>query len=156
MTLTPALRAAIVASARAHADTWYVWGGNGWDGADCSGWVQLCLHEAGVHPWASRFPYRLDMTAARMWAECAQVDKPQAGDLAFYGPRGGAPNHVVLVTEVDGAGVIQEVIGSSKGDSTCTSVEIAKARNARVQVRRWPMSHRYRKDFMGFRRPVVR
>jgi len=156
MTLAPSDRAAIVRSARAHADTWYVWGGNSWDGADCSGWVQLVLHDAGIHPWASRFPFRHDDTCATAWATWEPVDVPEVGDVAFYdSDRNGKPDHMVLATEVV-RGVVMEVIGSSKGDSGCTSVEIAKQKGARVVTRRKRNAHLFRRDFCGWRRPVIR
>ena len=153
--MTPELRAEIIRIARdrAAAGVWYVWGGNTWEGADCSGFVQRVLHEAGVHPWASKFPFRHDDNCAAMWKTWEETDTPEAGDVALYGkPR--APSHVVLVTAVRD-GVVTEVVGMSRGDSDCTSVAIAKTKGAKAVVHTGDNAHRYRPGFVGFRRPVV-
>lgn len=124
----------------------YVWGGNTpRTGMDCSGFVQWVWSVAGVEPWASDFPARIDLRAADLWRRLAPPAGGVAlpGDLAFYGPHADAvPTHVVIVI---GEG---RLIGTSRGDSKCRSFEDAVKRGAYVRVH---ASARYRTGFLGYR-----
>jgi murein DD-endopeptidase len=114
----------------------YVWGAKGPDAFDCSGLVTWALHECGGPDW------RNSHNSARLFAELAPVEKPQEGDLAFYGQPGRVTH--VMVCWGDG-----RVYGACGGDSTTTSVEMAKLRKAKVQYR---AKADYRPGFLGFRR----
>ena len=132
----------------------YVWGGNALEqgGLDCSGFVQRVYAEAGIEPFASQFPSRLDLTAGGLFAQLAPIDPtvehPLPGDCAFYGSGPGAVSHVMLVTYHEPGGRTQ-VVGASRGDRACSSPDVALAKGARVKT--FP-THDYRRDFLGFRR----
>lgn len=153
-----AARERIVVVARGLVGLPYVWGANTPEagGLDCSGFAQWCLHVAGVDPWASQFPAKLDMTAQVLWKSCAPVDVGEhtlPGDLAFYGAADVA-SHVVVVSGIAGVpGAVAGVIGASKGDAGCKTPADAMQRGARIKV--FP-THLYRKDCLGFRRPYLR
>jgi hypothetical protein len=115
------------------------------------------MARAGVEPWASRYPARLDLTAAALWDRLRELDPgapPQVGDLAFYGATD-APGHVVMVTGTDGRHVTV-ITGSTRGDSSCRTVEQARASRAWVVTRRGRDAHLYRRDFLGLRQPEMR
>jgi cell wall-associated NlpC family hydrolase len=137
----------------------YVWGGNRLQdgGCDCSGSVQLAMARAGVEPWASRYPARLDLTATGLWDRLRELEPggpPQVGDLAFYAAED-APGHVVMVTGTDGRRETA-VTGSTRGDSSCRTVEQARAARAWVVTRRGRDAHLYRADLVGLRQPELR
>lgn len=138
-------RERIVVTARALEGALYRWGGNKLEdgGLDCSGYAQLVLARAGVEPWASQYPSRLDLTAELLRQRLPATMTPQPGDLAFYGAS--TAGHVVVVTAVEGGRV--EVTGSSRGYRDLTDPE--EARRRRAWVARHD-SHLYRRDFMGF------
>ncbi len=69
----------------------YLWGGRTPAGFDCSGFVQQLLAEQG---------YRLPRDAAdqeRVSRPLGPREHPQAGDLAFFGPRGNPASHVAVL-----------------------------------------------------------
>lgn len=151
-------RERVVVVARVLHGSLYVWGGNTLadGGTDCSGFVQLCYAEAGVEPWASQYPRQRDLTAAGLWDALAPVpDAHHAlpGDLAFYGEKRADGSmrifHVMLVTRHTPGEDACEVVGASKGDSTCTDAVIAKRKGARVVTH---PRHDYWRAFVGFRR----
>lgn len=146
---------AVADAARALVGTPYVWGGNvPATGLDCSGHAQVALAQAGVEPWASRFPAKLDMTADNLWRRCEVISTPELGCLAFYGTAEKGAHHVVVVTGCK-MGRVDEVTGASAGNARCTSIELARRLGAEVRVRRGPDAHLYRKDFLGFRRGAL-
>lgn len=135
----------------------YVWGGNivSDGGMDCSGFVQSCLMEAGIEPWASKFPTKLDLTAQGLHDQLAPIgpdEHPLPGDLAFYGPNEKSINHVMLVELMEPGGERVQVVGASRGDRSCTSPDVALDKGARVKT--FPR-HTYRADFVAFRRLSV-
>lgn len=125
----------------------YVWAGRTKKGLDCSGLVVRALYDASLGGLEV-----LDWWSDRLWNELSPTDKPQPGDLAFYG--GNNPrdvSHVEIVLVPPGGQEIPEglPLGARGGDSRCTTPEIANKRGARVRVT--PEGIRYRRDFRGFR-----
>jgi hypothetical protein len=135
----PAWRRTMVSCARQHVKnrTPYEWGGGhhaGSWGLDCSGLLIDCGKAAGLdlRGWDSR----------RMNRELPKVQVPQPGDAIFYAPR-----HVVMVESYDPKTGLATIIGANGGNSTTTSLAVAKAQDARVK--REP-THLYRYGFQGF------
>lgn len=152
-------RIALRGAARATIGLPYLYGRNtpSENGFDCSGGFQWWLWAAEVEPWKTEFPTHRDMRASDLFNELKPLgagEHPLIGDGSFYGSNGVA-HHVVMVTAVEVRGnevVVTEVIGASGGMADCTTLEIAKARRARVRAF---STHLYRKDFIGFRRPEL-
>ena len=123
----------------------YRWGGSGEVDVDCSGLVQRAFADAQIEPWASAYPGTVRRNAHQLYTTLrgitAGAEHPLPGDLAFYG-RAGRATHVVLVTEIGVGGETTAVVGASSKLGrvvefrSCGPVE----------------AHRYRRDFLGFRR----
>lgn len=142
-------RARYLECALALTGTPYVWGGRTKKGIDCSGLVVRALYDASLgglnvlHWWSDR-----------LWTELEPTDKPQPGDLAFYG--GSRPDdvsHVEIVLVPPGGQEMPEglPLGARGGDSKCTTPEIALAKHPPAIVRATSEGVRYRRDFRGFR-----
>lgn len=147
-------RSRLVIVARALLGLPYVYGSNTprAGGLDCSGYVQWVLFVAGIEPWASRYPAKIDLTADGLWTALDPIlGSPEPGDLAFYGAPGRA-SHVMLVLAVAG-GVATEVIGASGGRPDVDTVFLAAQLDARVKIK--PGAN-YRRDLLGFCRPALR
>jgi murein DD-endopeptidase len=113
----------------------YLWGAKGPDAFDCSGLVTWLLHELGVCDW------RAEHNAQRLYNELSKTEAPRPGDLVFYGA---GPTHITHVMIHFGTG---QVLGACGGNSDTTSIEIARARGARVRFRGSP---NYRPDLVGY------
>jgi cell wall-associated NlpC family hydrolase len=87
---TGALSAEPLSVARGLIGTPYVWGGLGRDGIDCSGLVHLAFRAVGV---------RVPRDAADQAAAAVPVERPEAGDLWFFGRPDEPVSHVGFVTE---------------------------------------------------------
>ena len=147
-------RERVLVVARVLHGSLYVWGGNliSDGGLDCSGFVQTCFMEAGIGAWATKFPTKLDLTAQGLHDALAPIgpdEHPLPGDVACYGSSATGINHVMLVEYMEPGGERVQVVGASKGDRSCTSPDVALEKGARVKT--FP-SHRYRGDFVAFRR----
>lgn len=135
----------VIDFAMAAQGCWYVWGGKGdmmWTPQglsarhsfpvyDCSGLITDALRLAGGPDWRATHSANVLFTTLPK-VEPLLLNEPArwlAGTLLFYGDKGHA-SHVALVI---GGNWMVEAAG---GDSTCTSVEIARERNARVRVSR--------------------
>jgi hypothetical protein len=101
---------------------------------DCSGTVTAAILAAGGPD------LRAEWNADRMWREWMPTDKPEPGDLAFYGAL--RISHVMSLMP-DG-----RVFGACGGDSRTVSPAIAAETGACVKYRSAPG---YRRDFAGFR-----
>lgn len=146
MTLSPQ-RMAIKAWLLQQLGQPYRWAGkgiNGEPGFDCSGLVTAALVEIGGYPKECprcSTDMRQFHGAARLWMELMPVGQPKELDLIFYG-RATRPTHVVFYWG-DG-----RVLGSNGGDPTTTTVEKARAIDAKVCFR---PSIDYRTDRLGAR-----
>ncbi len=65
--------------AKTFIGTPYVWGGKGYDGIDCSGFVQMVYKACGVE-----IPRDTSVQQAMNWNEIAKGAPLQAGDLVFW------------------------------------------------------------------------
>jgi murein DD-endopeptidase len=119
----------------------YFWGRDGPDAFDCSGLIACTLLECGGPDWRSTH------TAQRLFDVLPRVEAKDAqpGDLVFYGP----PHRITHVMIVATQG---RVYGACGGDSSTTTLELAKARGAGVRFRK---AVAYRRDVRGFRRLEV-
>jgi cell wall-associated NlpC family hydrolase len=61
----------------------YTWGGSSSFGYDCSGFVQMLMHQRGY-----LIPRDADVQAAWSWFEPVKVSKLRAGDVLFFGSDG--------------------------------------------------------------------
>lgn len=122
----------------------YIWGGNGPNGYDCSGFVQFSLSlinldppgdrtAAGLHQYFSSTGYSTLVTS---------VDDAGVGDLVFFGTEEGV-THVALAW---GEGSMLEAGG---GGSKTVTVAIAREQNAEVRIR--PINRRH--DLFSILRP---
>lgn len=137
-------RQSFVAEALSCLDVHYLWGGKDLRGLDCSGHVTWCLSVLGGED------LRADWNTDTMWNKLpAPLDgMPKPGDLALYG--GKRPNdvsHVAVLVARRSVGA-WVVVTAAGGDSTVTSLSIARQKGARVKMR---LTHLYRDDFRGFR-----
>lgn len=131
----------------------YVWGGNGPDGYDCSGFVLWVWRQVGLD-----LP---DQTADQLWRGLQPgIGPPKAGDLAFYSSPGkpGKATHVVLILQA-GGNVVAGANGGGppdKGETPDAYAARMRARNAMVRVEdaRRNGTH-YRDGHMGIRRPPL-
>lgn len=113
----------------------YVWGSNGSDGFDCSGLMVYALRVLGLitkHQDYSADDFR------RLCVKLADKERPRIGDFAVYGKN--KATHIVAIVDDN------RVISASGGDSTCTSVEIARRKGAAVRLH---SGINYRPDFLG-------
>jgi cell wall-associated NlpC family hydrolase len=86
----------------------YVWGAEGPDSFDCSGFICWGLIKAGVKPYGFR------TTAEGLWNMCSEISSLEArpGDLIFRRDSDGTMGHVVAYL---GNGVDVEAMGSDYG-----------------------------------------
>ena len=124
---------------------WYIWGGDGPDVFDCSGFPLHGVHLLGAPDLTESY------WCDRMWNGTAEARGRDAwtrlrrhevkpGDLCLYG-RPEKATHV-MVWMGDGS-----VVGPSGGTSETTSIEVARVRHH--YVKRKPLVD-YRNDFLGF------
>ena len=118
----------------------YIWAGQSLDGVDCSGCLQLVLAASGHDP-------RNDQSAQALFdafkSKC--VTTPCEGAVVFYGKD---TKHIVHVCYcISNA----RMIGACGGDSTCTTVAIARAKNAEVKIG----LINYRTDIVAYVYPFV-
>lgn len=122
-------------------NTPYIYNGkNPLTGLDCSGLVSEILKGAGVISWNS------NMNSQELY----DYFKPQTqgtiiatGSLAFYGKDEKSIEHVALFINT------HSVVEAGHGDSTITTLDLAKDRGAMVRVR----PYNYRKDLVSVIRP---
>lgn len=123
----------IVQYAMRFVGTPYKWGGDDFDGWDCSGFVLEILAAFGFkHP---------DMTAAGLYIWCKTSrfrEEVRPGALAFFG-KDGHITHIGLCINAD------LMIEAGGGGSSTTSRDAAVKDNAYVRIR--PI--RSRQDFVG-------
>ncbi len=119
----------------------YIWNGKDRRGLDCSGLVTLALYEAS----GCKLDLRATHNTDALWDELEETAIPDQGDLALYGSNKDDPDDMDHVMVVGGGGWL---FGASGGGHTCTSVEIARERNAKVKAK---YGVNYREGFRGFR-----
>lgn len=113
----------------------YVWGSNGCDSFDCSGLMVYALRVLGL---ISKNQDYSSEDFRKLCTKLTDKDRPRIGDFAVYGKN--KATHIVAI--VDG----NRVISASGGDSTCTSVEIARRKGAAVRLH---SGINYRPDLLG-------
>lgn len=114
-----------------------LWAQKGPDVFDCSGLVTRGFAEVGVPGLDPNFT-----NTDKLWAWLPPTDKPERGDLVFYG--GTKPNDVEHVMIYWGEGW---VFGACGATSKITTIQEARIAGARVRSRKLG----YRSDFRGFR-----
>lgn len=113
-------------AARSFRGDFYKWGGDDPSGFDCSGLVVECLATIRAIPKGS------DFTAQGLFSAFStlyQVDEPEAGCIAFYGPIGSI-SHVVICLDPEYA------IGANGGYSKTKTLDDAIKHNAFIKARR--------------------
>lgn len=113
----------------------YVFGGDDFNGIDCSGLVLELLKSVGL------WPNKADTTASGIFHHFAQyrVDDPVFGALSFYGASVSAISHVGFCLNN------QLMIEAGGGDASTKTPEDAARKNAFVRIR--PI--KFRSDFVG-------
>jgi hypothetical protein len=116
-------KALLVAVGVAHDP--YIWGGDKPGGFDCSGFVGYVLRQLEV------IPADMDNTAAGYckYFKSRTVTEVDKGCLVFYGKSKDDIVHVMLAVRP------KVVIGAVRGNKYIDTVEKAKAREARVDLR---------------------
>jgi len=112
----------------------YIWGGEGPEGYDCSGFVQKLLEKAGLDPEG-------DQTADTLYKyflKNGSLNYFGLGSLAFYGSSERII-HVGFCIDT------RTMISASGGGRSCTTVQIARAQGASIKFE--PI--RFRKDFIA-------
>lgn len=122
----------------------YIWGGSSpIEGLDCSGFVQIALTHLEIDPYG-------DQTAQALFcyfeprSTGVHGGESDLGDLLFFGHSPDRVTHVAIA--LDGT----EMIEAAHGDSTCTTVEIAQAKGAKVMVTKQDR----RPDLVAILRPL--
>lgn len=113
----------------------YIWGGDTPAGLDCSGFFGYVFRKVGM------LPEKYDNTAQGYYVKYRHliVDKATAGCGIVYGKSSGKIKHIMLCLND------KACIGAIRGNSYVTTVELAKAKKARVDVR----EIHYRKDVVA-------
>jgi cell wall-associated NlpC family hydrolase len=117
----------------------YKWGGSGFDGIDCSGFVQEILKSVGLDP-------AQDQTAQGLFDhfnKTGEWNSYRIGSLAFYGESVLKITHVAFLLDP------YRVIEAAGGGSKCLSREDATRENAFVRIR----LIKYRADLVAVIRP---
>lgn len=112
----------------------YRWGGQSWDGVDCSGFVIKVLRPFGL------LPSKGDWTAQQLSNLFEKTTDPRPGDLVLYG-KPTKPSHVMICLDN------KTCIGATGGNSD--TVSFGDALRQRAFVRQEPLG--YRTDLIGFR-----
>ena len=120
----------------------YIYGANGPDSFDCSGFVQFVLKDVGLDPSGDQsaeglYEYFHDPNNGVV------VDTPECGCLVFYGEQDNI-QHVALCIDKE------NMIEAGGGDHNTTSVEIARKKKAEVRIK--PINRR--SDIVDFIRPI--
>lgn len=77
----------ILANAKSHLGTPYVWGGTNPDGFDCSGYIQFIFKEQNI---------TIPRTVSEIWNFSTPVSSPSVGDLVFFETYRQGPSHLGL------------------------------------------------------------
>lgn len=112
----------------------YIWGGEGPEGYDCSGFVQALLQKAGIDPKGDQSAHDL----YDYFVKNGALNYFGLGSLAFYGSR----ERIIHV----GFCIDQRImISASGGGRNVTTSQIARAQGASIKFE--PI--RFRKDFVA-------
>jgi cell wall-associated NlpC family hydrolase len=120
----------------------YIYGANGPDAFDCSGFVQFALKYISIDPPGDQtadglYDYFKDPHNGR------PLSPPVCGCLVFYG-KPDKVNHVAICIDQE------SVIEAGGGDKNTTTVEIARKKKAEVRISRINR----RKDIVAIIRPL--
>lgn len=124
----------------------YIWGENGPDSYDCSGYAQYALRLVGLDPpgdQRARDLYSFFLKSAN-GRKLGQLELPTLGDLAFYG-HPSSVSHVSICLDA------VQVIEAGGGDSSTTTVARAAAQGAMVRKVRLDR----RSDLVAVLRPAA-
>lgn len=108
----------------------YQWGGNNYDGMDCSGFVLKVLHDSG---------YTLpDMTAQSLYEHCLKNGNESSTEcdaLLFFGASEKEITHVsISIGEIDGIPLMIEAGGAGSNSLKMSKKELAVI-DARVRIK---------------------
>lgn len=107
----------------------YRWGGNNYDGLDCSGLVLKVLHDVGI-----TLP---DMSANDLYHYCLKNGRGSmkaCDSLLFFGTYDKITHVAISLGEIDGSWFMLEAGGSGRDSTNMTIDELAK-RDARVRIK---------------------
>ena len=113
-----------------YLNTPYKWGGNNYNGLDCSGLVLKSLHDVGV-----TLP---DMTANGLYKYC--LDKGEGSSeacdsLLFFGDRSKVTHVAISMGKIDGTWFMIEAGGAGSNSLKMSKEELAE-RDARVRIKK--------------------
>lgn len=113
----------------------YKWGGNNYDGLDCSGLVLKVLHDVGV-----TLP---DMTAQGIFEYCKEKGRTtystECDSLLFFGKNGKITHVAISLGIIDGKNLMIEAGGAGRESLEMSKEQLAK-KDARVRIK--PVSNR--------------
>jgi cell wall-associated NlpC family hydrolase len=113
----------------------YKWGGQSYDGLDCSGFVLKTLHDVGI-----TLP---DMTAHGLFDYCESKGHMSAyqlcDSLLFFGKPNKITHVAISLGKVDGQWLMIEAGGAGRNSLTMSQEELAK-KDARVRIK--PVNNR--------------
>ncbi len=119
----------------------YIWGRNGPDAFDCSGYAQWVLNALGIDPPADQSAQALFDHVSK--TEHGTAADPGCGCLVFYGAHARGISHVAVCLDSN------DVIEAGGGGRSTTNRVIAWFKRAKVRIRQLD----YRPDRVDVLRP---
>jgi lysozyme family protein len=122
----------------------YLWGAEGPEAYDCSGFAQFALHHLNLDPPGDQTAAGLYRYFSRGRSTPVTAAESELGDLVFFGSDEG-------ITHIGLAWDDQEMIEAGGGGRRTTSVTIARQQKAEVRIK--PIA--WRRDLVAILRPTA-
>jgi cell wall-associated NlpC family hydrolase len=120
----------MILMAMQYLNTPYKWGGNSYDGLDCSGFVLKVLHDVGI-----TLP---DMTANDIFEYCQKKGEKVYSDecdaLLFFGTKNKITHIAISMGVIENKNLMIEAGGAGRSSLEMSKAELAK-RDARVRIK---------------------